>query len=163
MSGVSSKVNAEPNLTPMLDMVFQLITFFMLVINFKTNQIDMQMDLPVVGAAVPVDTKGQLSLLMININDLGQYTVFNKPFDDAQMERYIQAQAEIDRLAARRKDPNFGDDDDLKTTVVIRADGNTPYEKLSHILKMCQAHGYREFAYRALKKPGPPRAHGKTA
>ena len=25
---------AEPNLTPMLDMVFQLVTFFMLVINF---------------------------------------------------------------------------------------------------------------------------------
>ena len=30
------KIKAQPNLTPMLDMVFQLITFFMLVINFKS-------------------------------------------------------------------------------------------------------------------------------
>ena len=37
-------LKAEPNLTPMLDMVFQLVTFFMLVINFKANQIDTQME-----------------------------------------------------------------------------------------------------------------------
>ena len=32
---VSSELQAEPNLTPLLDVVFQLITFFMLVINFS--------------------------------------------------------------------------------------------------------------------------------
>ena len=50
--------SAEPNLTPMLDMVFQLVTFFMLVINFKSAQLDMNLKLPVVGSARPVDTKG---------------------------------------------------------------------------------------------------------
>ena len=39
MSGkLSQEVKAEPNLTPILDMVFQLVTFFMLVINFKTAE-----------------------------------------------------------------------------------------------------------------------------
>ena len=38
---LSSDNRAEPNLTPILDMVFQLITFFMLVINFKTAAIDL--------------------------------------------------------------------------------------------------------------------------
>ncbi len=38
MSGsLATAANAEPNLTPMLDMVFQLVTFFMLVINFKSR------------------------------------------------------------------------------------------------------------------------------
>jgi biopolymer transport protein ExbD len=146
---------AEPNLTPMLDMVFQLITFFMLVINFKTNQIDMAMDLPVVGTARPVDTKGQLSLLMININNKDQYTVFNKPMSDPEMERYIQNQAGIDRLAERRVNKNFDDSDDLPTIVVIRADRNTPFAKLSLVLKMCQDAHYRNFAFRALEKHKP--------
>jgi feruloyl esterase len=41
----------EPNLTPILDMVFQLITFFMLVINFQAAAVDMSLKLPVVGSA----------------------------------------------------------------------------------------------------------------
>jgi biopolymer transport protein ExbD len=156
MSGsVSRGLKAEPNLTPMLDMVFQLVTFFMLVINFKANQIDMAMDLPVVGTARPVDTKGEVSLLMVNINNKGQYTVFNRPFDDKMMEGYIQGQAQLDRLAQRRKDPNFSDEDDLPATVVIRADRDTPFEKLSRVLKMCQDNHYRNFAFRALEKKKP--------
>jgi len=150
-----SSVKAEPNLTPMLDMVFQLVTFFMLVINFKANQIDMAMDLPVVGTARPVDTKGQLTLLLININNKGQYTVFNKPFDDAQIKNYIMGQAELDRLAERRKNRAFEDTDDLPTVVVIRADRNTPFAKLSLILKMCQDAHYRNFAFAALEKRKP--------
>ncbi|MGZ3382424.1 MAG: ExbD/TolR family protein, partial [Isosphaeraceae bacterium] len=34
---VTGEVRAEPNLTPLLDVVFQLITFFMLVINFAAD------------------------------------------------------------------------------------------------------------------------------
>jgi biopolymer transport protein ExbD len=153
MSGSSSKsAKAEPNLTPILDMVFQLITFFMLVINFKTNQIDMQMELPVVGSARPVDTKGQLSLMMININNQGKYTLWNRPQTDAEMQQFIEMQAQQDRLAARRMDKNFTDEDDLPTTVVIRADRNTPWEKVSRIIRLCQDNHYRNFAYRALEK-----------
>ena len=39
-ASMSHGSSAEPNLTPILDMVFQLITFFMLVISFKTAAID---------------------------------------------------------------------------------------------------------------------------
>ncbi len=56
MSGsLDSAANAEPNLTPMLDMVFQLVTFFMLVINFKTAAMDLDLKLPVVGSARMVE------------------------------------------------------------------------------------------------------------
>jgi biopolymer transport protein ExbD len=153
----SKGLKAEPNLTPMLDMVFQLVTFFMLVINFKTNQIDTQMDLPVVGSARPVKADGLL-LLMVNINKNGQFTVFNKPFSDPQMEQYIFSQAANDRLAARRTNASFDENDDLPTTVVIRADRNTPFEKLRHALELCQANHYRNFVFRtaqnhAVEKP----------
>ena len=61
-------VKAEPNLTPMLDMVFQLITFFVLVINFKSAEIDFNLKLPVVGSARPVETGGHVGLLVLNID-----------------------------------------------------------------------------------------------
>ena len=42
-ASMSHSSSAEPNLTPILDMVFQLITFFMLVINFKTAAMDLDL------------------------------------------------------------------------------------------------------------------------
>ena len=48
MSASGSKaVSAEPDLTPLLDVVFQLITFFMLVINFSNDNYDQRVRLPV--------------------------------------------------------------------------------------------------------------------
>ena len=39
--GMVEEIRSEPNLTPLLDVVFQLITFFMLCINFtKDNKVD---------------------------------------------------------------------------------------------------------------------------
>ncbi len=79
------EASAEPNLTPMLDMVFQLVTFFMLVINFKSAQLDMNLKLPVIGSARPVDTKGQQDLLVLNIDKTGQLTVYNTPARPGQL------------------------------------------------------------------------------
>ena len=48
---MSSEFKAEPNLTPLLDVVFQLITFFMLVINFSSENYDQRVRLPVAESA----------------------------------------------------------------------------------------------------------------
>ncbi|HEX3998890.1 MAG TPA: biopolymer transporter ExbD [Pirellulales bacterium] len=146
-ASVSKSARAQPNLTPILDMVFQLITFFILVTNFKTNEIDRHMELPAVGTARPVKADGLL-LLMVNINDRGQFTVFNKPQTDEQMAGYIESHAEADRMAARRMDRNFTGGKDLPTTVVIRADRNTPFQKLHDALLLCHANHYRNFVFR---------------
>ena len=69
---LSQDVKAEPNLTPILDMVFQLITFFMLVINFKSAELDLSLKLPVVGSARPVETTASAGLLVLNIDKHGQ-------------------------------------------------------------------------------------------
>ncbi len=62
-------VKAEPNLTPILDMVFQLITFFMLVINFKAAELDLSLQLPVIGSAKPLPPDhGDMKLLVLNVN-----------------------------------------------------------------------------------------------
>jgi biopolymer transport protein ExbD len=149
MSGGNNE--GEPDMTPMLDMVFQLITFFMLVINFKSAALDMDLRLPVVGSARPVDTGGQTDMLILNINKDGQLKIFGSVKED--IENYIIGEAQASRLAVRRRDPDFGDDDELPSIVVIRADQATPFKMLNRVIKACQDNGFRNFAMKALATP----------
>ena len=77
MSGPASDVTITPNLTPILDMVFQLITFFMLVLNFKAAELDQTLTLPVVGSARAVEKA------------TGSYLVLNVKQDDKHPEGFL--------------------------------------------------------------------------
>ncbi len=70
MSAMNTELKAEPNLTPLLDVVFQLITFFMLMINFSSDNYDRRVTLPVAGSARPVEDDQQVAedRLVLNID-----------------------------------------------------------------------------------------------
>src|SRR5438093_13013752 len=98
MSGsMQSAANAEPNLTPMLDMVFQLVTFFMLVINFKAASLDLSLKLPVLGSALPVKSHGT-DLLVLNVDSSGHVNVYGKPQPD--IHKYVQGEAQASLITA---------------------------------------------------------------
>lgn len=145
-ASMSHEANAEPNLTPILDMVFQLITFFMLVINFKSASMDLSLKLPVVYSARPVDTKGQEELLILNIDTAGNLNVYGAPRD---VDSYIAGEAQASLLAARRNNLDLKPGDELPTTVVIRADRGTAFHLLNRVIKACQEHGFRRFSLKA--------------
>ena len=138
----------KPNLTPILDMVFQLITFFMLVINFKSAALDLNLKLPVVGSARPVDTKGQTDLLILNIDSKGNLNVYGRTMP---VEGYIANEAQVSLMAARLRKPDMKLGDELPTTVVVRADKATPFKLLNRVIKACQENGFRQFALKANK------------
>src|SRR5688572_21247124 len=148
-ASMSHEASAEPNLTPVLDMVFQLITFFMLVINFKSASMDLSLKLPVVGSARPVDTQGQEELLILNIDSKGALNVYGVPKD---VKSYIAGEAQASRLAARKENPDLKVGDELPTTVVVRADKATPFHLLNNVIKACQEEGFRKFALKAMNK-----------
>jgi len=149
-ASMSHGSSAEPNLTPMLDMVFQLVTFFMLVMNFKAASLDLTLHLPVIGSAKPVDTKGQEDLLILNIDKDGHLNVYGIAKQD--VNGYIGGEAQASLLAARRKNPDIKSGDELPSTVVIRADKSTAFNMLYKVIKICQDHGYRKFALKAMNK-----------
>ena len=134
----------KPNLTPILDMVFQLITFFMLVINFKSASLDQTLKLPVVGSARPVDTKGQESLLILNVDNDGNIRLYGQT---KPVKEYIAREAFTTRIAT-----HLQEGEELPTTVVIRADRSTSFRALNRVLQECQQQGYRKFAWKALNK-----------
>lgn len=150
MSGsMSSEDRADPNLTPILDMVFQLITFFMLVINFKTASMDMNIHLPAIGSARPTSTKGQ-DLLVLNVDPQGTLRVLGHEIDD--IPGYILKESQASLFAAKRYNPELKAGDDLPSMVVIRADKRTPFGRLNRIISTCQANGFRQFSLKALNR-----------
>jgi biopolymer transport protein ExbD len=143
---------AEPNLVPILDMVFQLITFFMLVINIKNKSIDETLKLPIIGSARTVDTKGQEDLMILNINEGGDLVVYGAVRKD--WERVIANEAAASMRVAKRDNPNFNiSKDELPTTVVFRGAQKVPYGKVHPMIQEAQKHGFRKFQFRALNKP----------
>jgi biopolymer transport protein ExbD len=127
-------------------MVFQLITFFMLVINFKTASLDFRLALPVIGSARPAESTGREDVLVLNLNSEGQLMVYGQP---REIETYVAEEATASVITARRNNPDFRPGDDLPTTVVVRADRTTPFTMLNRLIKTCQTHGFRRFSLKA--------------
>jgi len=151
MSSISTD-RAEPNLTPILDMVFQLITFFMLVINFKSASLDLSLKLPVLGSARPVDSGGEEDLLVLNIDSEGRLKVGGVAQED--IEGYIGQEAGVSRAYARihGKKPVAEDEKELSTIVVVRADRATPFQLLNRVIATCQNNGFRRFSLKAMNR-----------
>lgn len=150
MSGsMMHDVKAEPNLTPMLDMVFQLITFFMLVINFSGASLDLSLQLPVLGSARPLNSEGDRGMLVLNIDTTGRLKVYGI---EKEVKTYIAEEARVEaaRRSTRDKPVQLGDE--LPTMVVIRADRATPFKTLNDIIATCQQYGFRRYALRVMNR-----------
>jgi biopolymer transport protein ExbD len=132
----------KPNLTPMLDMVFQLITFFMVVANFKNASIDRDLKLPVIGSARPVDTRGAQSLLVLNIDKDGNLKAFGRT---QPVKEFIEREAQAVRFGE-----GLQEGQDLPTLVVVRADrGAKFHDVFNRVIRACQESGFRQFALKA--------------
>ena len=93
-------LKAEPNLTPILDMVFQLITFFMLVINFKAASLDMSVQLPVIGSALPTEA-GDRDVLVLNVMPNGKLRQYGEEWEAETLSGQRGARARADRRKGR--------------------------------------------------------------
>lgn len=150
MSGQSSE-GADPNLTPILDMVFQLITFFMLVINFKGAAMDLSLKLPVLGSARPLDYHGRQEPLMLNINPKGNVVSMGKEEDP---DAFVHREARFLKLQLRGLGmlKTKEEESDLPVPVIIRADKTVNFATLNKIIRLCQAEGYRQFSLSAMTR-----------
>src|SRR5215468_5358128 len=75
MHGASTnEIKAEPNLVPLLDLVFQLIMFFMVCVNFVSQQVNEDIKLPVAQSARPMD-KTEVDVLFLNVDQSGKLIV----------------------------------------------------------------------------------------
>src|SRR5947199_154969 len=153
-ASMSSETKAEPNLTPLLDVVFQLITFFMLVINFTNENYDQSVRLPVAGSARPVEGIQGEDRLVFNIDRDGKLIWNGQTLGTELAVREIQNQATLTRIGSSVGKTKLKPGDPLPTTIVLRADRDTPFAQLFSIISACQAQGFQKFALKAMNSEG---------
>src|SRR5262245_3055201 len=148
---VSSEVRAEPNLTPLLDVVFQLITFFMLVINFTSENYDRRVHLPVAGSARPVEDSQQVSedRLVLNIDKDGHLLVGGQAQSLNEAIATIKHHADLVKLNLRASGLKVDAESGLPTTIIFRADKDSVFSSVMSLLNACQTQGFRKFALKA--------------
>ncbi len=153
-ASVSGEIKAEPNLTPLLDVVFQLITFFMLCINFSQENFDSRVRLPVSGSAKPVEAESATGApedrLVLNIDRQGHLLMLGKTMGIEDAIKQIKTEAKLIKenfeIAGKKVDPAKG----LPTTVVVRGDRDTHFTELFQLITACQANGFRKFEFKAM-------------
>ncbi len=143
------------NLTPLLDVVLQLITFFMMLVHFG-SQIEgaaAEIRLPVAPAALP---SGDLALdrLVVALDARGTLTAEGDQIDPGAAEAWWAGQARRRRGVIDPSKP-APPGDELSTLVVVRADRSVSYGTVRRMLATAQEKGFAHFTLVVLKRaPG---------
>jgi biopolymer transport protein ExbD len=140
---------ANPNLTPLLDVVLQLITFFMMLIHFGTRLegATRVVRLPTAPAALP-GADLALDRLGVVIDTQGRLLVEDRALEATEAEAWWAEQA------TRRREGQEtlgGPVEDLATTVIVRADKDAPYGTIRRTLATAQARGFAHFSLVVLR------------
>ena len=151
-ASMTTELRAEPNLTPLLDVVFQLITFFMLVINFSSENYDRRVRLPVAGSARPADDPKGASedRLVLNVDQDGHLIFGGEVQPLHKAIQTIKHQADLIKINLKAGGQKLDSSGSLPTTIVFRADKETSFSSVLSLIKACQSNGFRKFALKAM-------------
>lgn len=146
----TSESSAEPNLVPLLDLVLQLVMFFMMVAQFAVmEQTDQTIKLPQAAQAKPIPEEGLgPDVVFLGITDQGDVKVTGRPPMKTEEEVVVflkQAYA-----AAQERAKKEGQSD-VRTLVVIRADQNADFAQVYKVMRRCQEAGLRKLQLRAIQ------------
>jgi biopolymer transport protein ExbD len=151
-ASMGTEFKAEPNLTPLLDVVFQLITFFMLVINFSSENYDQRVRLPVAESAVPVAEEARVSedRLVLNVDKDGHLLIGGEVQPLHKAIQTIKHQADLVKLnlkaAGTKPDPTGT----LPTMIILRGDRDATFSSLNSLIKACESQGFKKFQFKAM-------------
>jgi biopolymer transport protein ExbD len=170
----SNATEAEPDFTPLLDVVLQLLMFFIMVVRFVPTQAGEMIKLPSA-------TEGHL----VEAADKDAIFLNLRPYDEKFFkERYSPSEwANFPKDRFNEGDPCiivFSDPGwpytlatlkrklaedyeqaesrakggEISTVIIIRADENTAYSTIYTLLKDCKTVGFRKLKLRAFKATG---------
>jgi biopolymer transport protein ExbD len=156
----------EPNLIPLLDLVLQLIMFFMITVNFiRVEQLAEEVLLPVAQDAVPMDRTAD-NWVFLNMDKEGN--IVNPPSEEDSPANVLgkeqlpgkdvtlgKIQVAVARVRdsimreTRQRDP---DAPPPNIVIVLRAHRDAPYKAVWDVLDTCRKAGYERWQLRVLHK-----------
>lgn len=153
MSGGSA--HEEPNLVPLLDLVLQLVMFFMVCTSFVMEQVDENVRLPAAQSAKPMSDAKSKDVVFLNIDRQGHMLVVGqgKPLTtDEEVAVYIQDVAANARKRNADELRQLGGDvaqAKPEALIIIRADRDADYAHIYRVMRRCQDSGLRKIQLRA--------------
>lgn len=146
----------NPNLTPLLDMVLQLITFFMMLVHFgaRLEGSSKGVRLPVAPAALPGRDLA-FDRLAAGVDARGRLLVDDKPLDEEAARAWWADQARMRRAGLETLDPAPSPataGDELPTLVILRADRDVSFGTVRNILSEAQGRGFAQFSLVMLRR-----------
>jgi biopolymer transport protein ExbD len=135
---------AEGDMTSMIDMVFQLIIFFMVLINFSQDDQNQSIKLPTSELAKPAEAPLE-NPIVINLAFNGNVYMGAETATIAGLRPLLELEANVLKSKGQgTKDAN----------IIIRSDANTAGGMVQELIKKCQESGYEKFALRAKEEIG---------
>lgn len=122
------------NLTPMIDVVFQLLLFFLVASRFADEEHQMHIKLPEASEARPISAK--VDKFFVNVDREGKTFLGTAQVTPRELE------ARLRQLAAN----NPG-----RENVVIRGDANCPHKHIVAVMNACNKANIRNYLIDTLK------------
>jgi biopolymer transport protein ExbD len=143
----------DVDMTPMIDVTFQLITFFMVITNFENTRADERVKLPKDELARPSETPRD-NEVVLNMGfvrnaqgeNVGGPFVF---YGDGENYPVLEAGTILKRESRYFKDVGKKPEE---ATIVIRSDGEVPTGLVQETIKMAQEAGFSKFALKATQE-----------
>jgi biopolymer transport protein ExbD len=131
--------SAEPDMTPMIDMTFQLIAFFMVLLNFGEIEMDARINLPASQLAKPPESAPELPLVLQLTSD--DRVIFSgDAIPIAALDKPLFSEKRFLELNGRKP---------AEATVILRADADAKTGVVQEVIQKCQDNGFEKFALRA--------------
>ncbi len=158
----------SPNLTPLLDVVLQLITFFMMLVHFgsRLEGENRRVRLPVAPAALP-GSDMTFDRLPVALDRRGELLVEGRVLQGAEASAWWSRQAKNRRAGLELLQPGeteVGADEqsaagpareELPTVVILRADRDASYGAVRRTLAEAQERGFAQFSLVVLRSGRP--------
>lgn len=123
-------------MSPMIDIVFQLIIFFMVVSTF--NQLQVEEDIIVPIAFYSKEKEVTPGEMLINVKSNGKYVVNQREYDERTLADLI--------FTTTKKNP------DIQLYITIRADKRTPHKYVLKAIKACSEAGVSKVSFVAVQR-----------
>ena len=125
-SSDSSLHTVSIELTPLVDMVFLLLIFFLVATTFHQTEREMQIALPFASSATPISMS--LREIIINVDREGQIILAGQVTEAEDLQRLIGEAVEANP----------------EQKVTLRGDRGTAYLNIVRVLDICKSAGIQE-------------------
>ncbi len=122
----SDQASPAVELTPIVDMVFLLLIFFLVATTFQQEEREMQIALPIASNAGPISAA--LRELIINVGEDGTIIVAGRAMEPTEL------QALVEEMIANHP----------QQKVTVRGDRATAYANIVRVLDICKGAGVQE-------------------